>query len=211
MDVRPSLSTHGIEWSYGEYVEPLSVHVVETDGATILVGGGDDSIADEVLSIASEYDVDVVVVEHAHVDHYGAVGLLQDELGVTVAIPARDAAALRSVGIDSDISLHPGETQWGLEAIATPGHTPGNMAFRFEDCLLAGDTVVGADSEFAANEEWQGPLAVIEPAFNTDDALARESIGRLADFDFETVLVSHGSHVRSGAETAIDQLLEDLQ
>lgn len=211
MRIRPDVTTHAIDWSYGDYVEPLSVHVVSAGTETVMVGGGDPSIAEAVLDVAREHDVSVVLVEHAHIDHYGAVPALVEELGVTIAIPARDAAALRSAGIEPDVTLRDGQSRWGIEPIATPGHTPGNMAYRYGDCLLAGDTVVGSDSPFAAGEEWTGPLAVIEPRFNHDDDRTRESVRRLRTVEVETVLVSHGSHVHDGATAAIDTLIDDLR
>lgn len=211
MQVRSDVSTHAIDWSYGPYVEPISVHVVDGDGATVLVGGGDDSIAEELCALGREHDIDVVLIEHAHIDHYGGVPALRAELDVTVAIPAGDAQALRSKGIDPDVTLSDGEVRWGIEAIATPGHTSGNMAFRYDDCVLAGDTVAGSDSVFAAADDWQGPLGVIEPRFNADDAQTRKSVRRLTDYDFQSVLVSHGSHVLDDAIDAVQRLWDDLQ
>jgi glyoxylase-like metal-dependent hydrolase (beta-lactamase superfamily II) len=210
MQVTPAISTHAIEWAYGDYVEPLSVHIVETDEATVMVGGGDEPIADEVIEIARSHDIDVVLVEHAHIDHYGAVPAIREAMDVTVAIPEKDADALRSAGIEPDVTLTDGQLQWGIEPIATPGHTPGNMAYRTGDVLLAGDTVVGSDSVFAAADEWSGPLAVIEARFNTDDTEARRSVSRLREVDIETLLVSHGSHVRNGVDRAIETLCRDL-
>jgi glyoxylase-like metal-dependent hydrolase (beta-lactamase superfamily II) len=109
------------------------------------------------------------------------------------------------------VELVEGESHWGIEPIATPGHTPGNMAYRAGDVLFAGDTVVGSDSVFAAEEEWTGNLAVIEPRFNHDDDRTRRSVERLRDLEIETVLVSHGSHVRDDATAAIETLLEDVR
>jgi glyoxylase-like metal-dependent hydrolase (beta-lactamase superfamily II) len=152
----------------------------------------------------------VVLIEHAHVDHYGAVPAIREALDVTVAIPEADADALRSAGIEPDVTLTDGQTRWGIEPIATPGHTPGNMAYRYGDCLLAGDTVVGSDSVFAASDDWSGPLAVVEARFNDDDTQARESVSRLRALDLDSVLVSHGSHVRDGADSAIETLCRDL-
>lgn len=210
MQVAPGVSTHAIEWSYGEYVEPLSVHVVESGATTVLVGGGDESIAEEVLDVARTAAVDVVLVEHAHVDHYGAVPAIREAMDVEVAIPAGDADALRRVGIEPDVTLEDGDQRWGIEAIATPGHTPGNMAYRAGDVLLAGDTVVGSDSVFAATDDWTGALAVIEARFNDDDVETRRSVARLRAADVDTVLVSHGSHVLDGGGEAIETLCGDL-
>ncbi len=209
MEITPQIRTRAIKWSYGDYEEPLSVHVARPAETTVLIGGGDESIDSAVVAFAREHDVEAVIVEHAHVDHYGAVPALVDELGVTVAAPARDRAALP--GIDVDVSLHDGDTHWGIESIATPGHTPGNMAYLSGDVLFAGDTVVGSDSQFAADDDWSGPLAVIESRFNHDDARARESVRRLQELNVETILVSHGSHVRHSATAAVETLLSDLR
>ena len=211
MEVAPGISTHAIEWSYGEYVEPLSVHVVETTGTTVLVGGGDESIAEAVLDVARSHDIDVVLVEHAHIDHYGAVPTIRRELDVDVAIPRMDADAVRGAGIEPDITLADGDKRWGIEAIAAPGHTPGNMAYQAGDVVLAGDTVVASDSVFAGADDWSGPLAVIEARFNADDAAARRSVARLRSIDVESVLVSHGSHVLDGGDDAIETVCEDLE
>lgn len=210
MEIAPRVWTRAIEWSYGDYEEPLSVHVVRPEETTVMIGGGDESIAPEVVAFASEHGVETVVVEHAHVDHYGAVPQLRAQLGVTVAAPARDRTALNRAGIEVDVSLHDGDRQWGIEPIAAPGHTPGNMSYRVGDVLFAGDTVVGSDSQFAAVDDWSGKLAVVEPRFNHDDARTRESVRRLRDRGVETVLVSHGSHVRRDAGEAIETLLADL-
>lgn len=204
------IETVDVEWTYEDYREPLSVHVVEGAGATVLVGGGDPSIAEAVLAVARDHDVDVVLIEHAHVDHYGAVPAIREAMDVEVAIPEGDTGALRAAGIEPDHLLMAGETYWGIETIAAPGHTPGNMSYLVEGVLLAGDTVVGSDSQFAASDAWSGPLAVIEGRFNDDDALARESVSVLRKYDFEAVRLSHGSHVESGGGEAIETLLTDL-
>jgi len=209
MEITSRVRTRAIDWSYGNYEEPLSVHVAWPAETTVLVGGGDESIDSAVVAFAREHDVEAVIIEHAHVDHYGAVPALVDELGVTVAAPARDRAALP--GIDVDVPLHDGDTHWGIESIATPGHTPGNMAYMSGDVLFAGDTVVGSDSQFAADDDWSGPLAVIESRFSHNDTQARESVRRLQELNVETILVSHGSHVRHSATDAIETLLSDLR
>ncbi|QSG09234.1 MBL fold metallo-hydrolase [Halapricum desulfuricans] len=210
MEIAPGIWTRAIEWSYGDYEEPLSVHVARPAETTVMIGGGDESIAPAVIAFAREHDVEAVVVEHAHVDHYGAVPRLRAELDVTVAAPTRDRSALSRAGIDVDVSLRDGERQWGIEPIATPGHTPGNMAYRADDVLFAGDTVVGSDSAFAADDDWSGPLAVIDARFNDADTRTRESVRRLDGLSIETLLVSHGSHVHHDASEAIETLLADL-
>lgn len=208
MQVRPDVFTYDLEWDYDE---PLSVQVVETDEATVLVGGGDESTADALVDVAEEHAADVVLVEHGDGDHYGGVPALRDALpGIEVAVPAGDASFLEEAGIEVDHPLEADATYWELETISTPGHTPDNMTYLYGDVLLAGDTVVGADSIFAAEGDWSGAFAVCIPDYNADDAETRTSVSTLLAYEFDAVLISHGENVAEGGHGEIETLAADL-
>jgi hydroxyacylglutathione hydrolase len=208
MERRSGVHTFEIDWGYDE---PLGVHVLETGVATVLFGAGAEASAEAVTNIATTQGVDAVVVEHGDGDHYGGVPALRAAVeDIEVAVPAGDAGFLEEAGIDVDRALEAGDTVWGIETVPTPGHTPDNMAYVHEDVLVAGDTVVGADSAFAASGNWSGPLAPCTPDYNHDDKRTRESIPALADFDVEVVLVSHGQNVTGEGSAAIDRLVADL-
>lgn len=209
VQIRPAIDTYEVDWGYDE---PLGVHVIDTGDVTILFGGGTEGTAAAVTDIAADHGVDVVLVEHGDGDHFGGVPALREAIDdVEVAVPAGDASALEDAGISLDRRLDAGETYWGIETIATPGHTPDNMSYLYEDVLVAGDTVVGADSEFAAEGDWSGAVAPCTPDFNADDEQTRASISILGDYEFDAVLVSHGANVRSGGREEIDRLIADLE
>lgn len=210
MEIRPAVHTFDLPWGWDEVEEPLSVHVLETDEAMVLLGTGDESTADDLVPIAREHDVDVVVAEHGDIDHYGGIPFLQDALDVTVAIPAGDAQFLEADDVSYDEGLEAGETYWGIETIAVPGHTPDNMAYLYDDVLVAGDTVCGSDSAFAMDGDWPGALAPLTEAFNhdTDEMLA--SIPRLRDYDVETLVTSHGQNVLEDAAAEVDLLVDAI-
>lgn len=208
MQVSPGVVTYDLAWNRGE---PLAVHVLETDDGTVLFGAGDDHTADELVHIAGKHGVDAVVVEHGDVDHYEGVPALREALGdVEVAVPAGDATYLEDAGIAADRLLDDDDRFYGVLAIAAPGHTPGNMAYLYGGVLVAGDTVAGADSQYAADGDWSGPLAPMTPDYNADDATARESVGRLPEYDFEVVLVTHGTNVTERGQRAVETLVADL-
>lgn len=206
MQVTDGVHTYDLDW---EYDEPLSVHVLDIEG-TVLFGGGAEETGDRLVDIAAEHGVDAVVVEHGDADHFGGIPSLRAGPDPEVAVPAGDVDLLREAGIEPDRSLSAGEVYRGIEPIAAPGHTPDNMAYLVGDTLVAGDTVAGADSAFAAVGDWSGPLAAMTPDFNDDDGLARESISNLLEADFERVLVTHGSNVTADGRTAVETLVGDL-
>lgn len=207
MEVADDVHAYGLDWQYDE---PLWVHVAEGDEGTVLFGGGDESATDELVAVAKDHAVEAVVVEHGDGDHFGGVPALREALDVEVAVPAGDAEFLREAGVKVDRELAAGDTYYGFECIAAPGHTPDNMAYLADRTLVAGDTVAGSDSAFAAEGEWSGPLAPMTGDFNADDEQARESVSRLLDHEFERVLVTHGSSVLTDGHAAVELLAEEL-
>lgn len=211
MDVRDGVFTYDLAWSYGEYSEPLSVHVIEADGATVLFGGGAAETADELLERGADHDIDVVLVEHGDIDHYGGVPRLRDAWDVEVAVPAGDAEFLEAESIDIDHPLEAGETYWGIETIAAPGHTPDNMAYLFDSVLVAGDTVCGSDSPFAAAGDWSGALAPLAEELNNSDQQTLASVANLLDHEFDVVLTSHGQNVLEDGVREVEILVDEIE
>jgi len=208
MQVRDSVHSFDLEREGRD--EPLSVHTVTNNGTTLLFGGGLESTAEQLVDIAHQQDVDVVVIEHGDLDHYEGVPYLQAELDIKVALPADDQPLLENTDIEPDYLLEGGEDYWGVETISAPGHTPGNMSFLYADVLIAGDTVVGVDAGAAADGEWSGPLAPVTAEYNTDDDDARKSVRNLLDYEYDTVLVTHGSNVEENGREAVQTLVDDL-
>jgi glyoxylase-like metal-dependent hydrolase (beta-lactamase superfamily II) len=88
----------------------------------------------------------------------------------------------------------------GLEVVATPGHTPGHLAFR----LSAHDLVIGGDALFnlfrlrpcPAWSCWRQPLN-------------RDAIARLAELAPGTLALAHGRPVRGDVAGRLRQVLTD--
>jgi glyoxylase-like metal-dependent hydrolase (beta-lactamase superfamily II) len=185
----------------------------EDDGFTLIdtnMGGQ----AQAIMQAASKLGLPItrIVLTHAHVDHVGSLDALHELLpDVPVAISERDVRFL-----SGDKSLDPSEPQvplrggypicktkptilfkegdriGSLEVIATPGHTPGHVAFldTRDRSLIAGDAY-----------QTQGGVAVsgtIEllfplPALATwHKGLALESARKLVALKPTVLTVGHG-------------------
>ena len=124
--------------------------VREDDGFTLIdttVGGQGPHIMEEARKLG--LPIARILLTHAHVDHVGAMDELHKALpDVPVIISERDARFLTGdKSLDPaepqvplrggypvcetkpTLLLHEGDRVGSLEAIATPGHTPGHLAF----------------------------------------------------------------------------------
>jgi glyoxylase-like metal-dependent hydrolase (beta-lactamase superfamily II) len=95
-----------------------------------------------IASAAAGLTVKAILITHGHRDHHENVGTLKGLLHVPVAIGMDDAAQL---SIDPDFLIVDqqklGFGPHTLQAIHTPGHTPGSTCFLYEQHLFTGDTL----------------------------------------------------------------------
>jgi len=151
-----------------------------------------------------------ILLTHSHFDHAGGAGHVRDATGAPIWAPAaeqplftgerrhrfaaragaRIANAGRRVELPSvDRWLEPGEVVAGLEAVPTPGHTPGHTAYRLGTTIVAGDAFMTGDR-----------LREAVPVFIADRAEARRSVERLAELDLDLALSGHGPPTRGAKE-----------
>lgn len=205
--------------------------VGEDDGLT-LIDTGITGSAKAILAVARAQSRPItrIALTHAHADHVGSLDALAAELpGAEVAIGARDARLLRK-----DMSLDPGEAQTkikggfpkvetrpgreldagdrvgSLEVVATPGHTPGQVAYLDvrDRTLIAGDAlqtlggvavagVVKPRFPFPALATWHLPTALA-------------SVRALRDLDPSRLAVGHGKVVEHPL-SAMDSAIADAE
>ena len=131
-----------------------------------------------------------VVLTHKHPDHAGSIG---EVLGQAQAATGYAGAAdLASVG---DVprrlrALGDGDDVFGLQVLATPGHTAGHLAVFDADTgvLVAGDALNNMDGLSGSN-----------PQFTEDEEAAADSVRKLARLAPRTILVGHGAPVERDA------------
>lgn len=144
-------------------VFPMNCYVVQEDDGLTLVDSTTSSPAADLELIVKTLGKELrrVVLTHAHGDHVGGVAGVRQRLpGVEVSIGERDAPILAGdktlhsnepqtavkgyfVKVDwkPDRLLRPGDRIGSLEVVASPGHTPGHVAFLDvrDRSLIAGD------------------------------------------------------------------------
>ena len=153
---------------------------------------------------------ELVLLTHADFDHSGGADAVRQAFGAPIHAPAAERGLMtravrrrwvvnmmiRSVSRGRlpkppsvDRWVEDGETVGGLEAIATPGHTPGHTAYRFGSALVAGDAVI-------TGETFRPPV----PMFCFDNEETRRSIEKLAGLDFDLAVSGHGPAARNATE-----------
>jgi len=184
----------------------VSAYVLVRAGEAAVVDTGNPGDAGDIEATLDGLgigwsDVSHIILTHLHGDHVGSLG------DVMTAAPAAVgfAGAPDIPNIPSPRTLTPvgdGDSVFGLDIIATPGHTPGSIVVRDlgSGLLVAGDALRGED----------GGVIGANPRFTDDMGLANESIKKLAALQFDTVVFGHGDPVVGGASEQVTALAATL-
>ena len=167
-----------------------------------------------------------IVLTHAHLDHVGSTDALARELpGLEFAVGQRESRLLRKdfsldagesgkkllgfpgVKLRPTILLNDGDRIGSLQAIFSPGHTPGHMAFLDvrDGSLIAGDAFTTTTGVLAA-----GTFKLLFPfpaLFSWNREVSAESARKLRDFKPARLAVGHGKTIESPL-AAMDQAIE---
>jgi len=211
---------------------PMNCYLVQEEDGLTLVDSTTSSPADEIALIVKEFRKELrrIALTHAHGDHVGGVaGVRLRFSGVEVSIGERDARILAGdktlletepqtpvkgyfVKVDwkPDRLLKPGDRVGSLEVVASPGHTPGHLAFLDvrDRSLIAGDSL-----------QTRGGIAVsgvLKPLFpfpamatwNKKTALASAAL--LRGLNPSLLAVGHGNAIREPAAT-MDRAIEEAR
>ena len=133
----------------------------EATGASAIVDTGEDSsLLEHILAIDPLPDVQMILLTHAHIDHTGALTLLQERWSVPTILPRLDRPLFATLPMQGsmfgmphlnrplgriDREINDGETvQLGettLRFLSTPGHTPGQGCYYDHEHIFVGDTL----------------------------------------------------------------------
>jgi glyoxylase-like metal-dependent hydrolase (beta-lactamase superfamily II) len=142
-----------------------------------------------------------VIVTHLHADHQGSLPAVMNlASGATGYAGAADIAGITSPR--ELTAVGDGDRVFDLRIIETPGHTPGHISVLDEAgrLLVAGDALNGAN----------GTVVGANPDFTSDPVTAGESVKKLAEFSFDTVVFGHGEPVSENASQQVAELASQI-
>ena len=182
-----------------------------TEAAVVDTGGSGSAPAIEqglVEAGLSWSDVGNVILTHRHPDHVGSLGAVAD--AAAAAVLSAGAGDIPAISAPRPVEpLDDGQQIFGLDVVATPGHTPGHVAV-FDPgtaTLIAGDSINGEDSGVELIVDGVGAP---NSAFTPDMDSAIESVRRLVALEPDAIFFGHGIPKIGGAATALAALSDQL-
>jgi glyoxylase-like metal-dependent hydrolase (beta-lactamase superfamily II) len=195
----------------------VNAYLVREDDGFTLVDTTMPRTGDALIAAAAAAGAPIrrIALTHGHGDHVGSVGELKDKLGadVQVLLPELDARILAGEKVvegkltgswpkvtwTPDARLAPGDTVGSLEVIASPGHSPGHVAFldTRDRTLVAGDVFTTFGTTQVSNHYyWRFPLAAMATFDKAEDLRSARALRAL---DPALLVVGHGRAVPSPA------------
>jgi glyoxylase-like metal-dependent hydrolase (beta-lactamase superfamily II) len=186
----------------------LECYILDCPEGVVLVDTGMresaiDKIGAELKSMGRRWgEIKVVLITHRHGDHVNNLPKVKELTGTRVMAHMGDSKAIQESTKVEVEGLRHGETlQYcgGIEVIHIPGHSEGNCCYYLpkKRVMIAGDTIFGDE---------EGNLSPPPERYCLDVEQASRGIKRLLDYDFDTLLITHGKNVMRGAKERVKEL-----
>jgi glyoxylase-like metal-dependent hydrolase (beta-lactamase superfamily II) len=203
--------TDGIYAIQFEHVRTYVLEDVPTGRTTLVDTAFEENGEELVASIASEFgSVDRVIVTHGDHGHHGGLDHVMDAFSPDLVAAAEETKLHESIDHQPDVLFADGDVLDGnIRVIQIPGHTPATSALLLRDrgILISGDALDGADRAGLPAGYLLPPPAL----FNDDHEAAEINLYDLLQYDFDTVLVFHGSNVFDDPKEKIDDFLVERE
>lgn len=199
----------------GPFQENCYIVGDEASGTGVLFDPGDEAMRISLAVEQTNLEISQIVITHAHIDHVGAVAALVDEYSCPVLMHAEAEPMLKQIPNQAlmmglrfgkvpavDGYVEDGEVLevGGLrfEALYTPGHAPGHLAFYApaEGLVLSGDAL------------FAGSVGRVDLPGGSMEVLVRSINERLLPLPDTTAVYSgHGPETTIGEERAHNPFL----
>ncbi len=194
--------------------EHVRVFVLEDvpDGKTTLVDTAFEDDGPELVERLEEElgGIDRVILTHGDHGHHGGLDHVMEAFDPDFAAPAGESKLYEAIDHEPDVRYEDDELLEGnVRAIRIPGHTEATSALLLEDrgILISGDALDGADRAGLPKGYLLPPPAL----FNVDHEAAELNLYDLLQYDFDTLLVFHGSHVFEDPKGKLDAFLVERE
>ncbi len=196
--------------------DPVNVARVITDyvSSYVLIRGKEAAIVDTGLPNNGEKFGEViknaglgwdavghVILTHYHPDHIGSMGEVLT--AAPKAMVYAGAADIPQIQSPRQIkAVGDGDDVFGLQIIATPGHTQGHI------CVYdpVGSLVVLGDAMVNLGDNLSGP----SPQYTADMNQANQSVKKLAALTFDKAFFGHGKPIEQRASAAVAKVANAL-
>jgi glyoxylase-like metal-dependent hydrolase (beta-lactamase superfamily II) len=186
-------------------------------GKTTLVDTAFDENGEELVeTLKAEYgSIDRVIITHGDHGHHGGLRHVMEAFSPELAMPADETKLYthldeEGLEFEPDVKYEDGDILAGnIRVIQVPGHTEATSALLLEDrdILISGDTLDGSDRGGLPAGHLLPPPAL----FNDDHEAAELNLYSLLEYDFDTLLVFHGSHVFDNPKGKLDDFLVERE
>lgn len=165
--------------------------------------GKSTQIIEEITSLGIRpQDIGHILLTHHDIDHIGNAKALQLATRAKLWASKEDASYIQGERnregikriiqaismVDNprvDFTFMEGKKIASVEVIPTPGHTPGHVAFLYEDVLFVGDLV----------RTNKGKLKRLPSLFTWDKAQLEDSLRKVKSLNFDWICPAHGEPV----------------
>jgi glyoxylase-like metal-dependent hydrolase (beta-lactamase superfamily II) len=200
--------SHAIQF---EHVRTYVLEDTPTGQTTLIDTAFDDDGPELVEILREEFDgVDRIIITHGDHGHHGGLPHVMEAFSPELVASANETKLHDAIEYEPDVQFEDGDVLDGnLEVIEIPGHTPATSALllRDRDILISGDALDGSDRAGLPAGYLLPPPAL----FNDDHNAAELNLYDLLQYDFDTVLVFHGSNVFENPKEKLDNFLVERE